>query len=155
MNKKTSVVWLAAGIVSVLALATPNLAQANHYLSHQRHEKARRQAALSGNWGELHRDRTELRKDLGELYRDRTDLRRDIRRGASADEIARKRAEIRQDLTEIAQDRREIRDDYGTLRRDSDWYGRNNGYPYRNNSNSRYDRYQGNRSGWWNSWFGR
>src|SRR2546426_4873700 len=125
MNRKTSVVWLAVGIVSLLALATPNLAEANHYLRHQKHERARRQAAVNDNWGELHRDRAELRKDLGEFYRDRADLRRDIRRGASPAEIARKRAEIQQDLAEIGQDRREIRDDYGALRRDSDWYGRN------------------------------
>ena len=147
MNKKTSVVWLAAGIVSVLALATPNLAQANHYLRHQRHEKARRQAALSRDWwGDRTELRHDLRRDVGELYRDRAELRHDLRRGASADEIARDRAEIRRDLDDIAQDRKRIRDHYASPRRDSDQYDWR-GYPY-----GRYSGYgyPGNRYGWGN-----
>jgi hypothetical protein len=53
-------------------------------------------------WGN---DSREQREDLRELWRDRQELRRDLRRGASADEIARDRAEIRRDRREIYSDR--------------------------------------------------
>jgi len=119
----------AAGMVSLLALGTPNLADATHYARHQRHEKARHQAArqeIRQDWAELRKDRTELRRDHAELERDRADLRRLARRGASRHEIINKRKEIHDDLREIAQDRRELREDYAELRRDRGSFGYGN-----------------------------
>jgi hypothetical protein len=119
----------AAGIVSLLALGTPNLADANHYARHQRHEKARQQAArqeIRQNWGEMRNDRAELRRDQAELARDRADLGRLSRHGASREVINNKRKEVHQGLREIAQDRRELRDDFAELRRDRARYGYGN-----------------------------
>ena len=114
---------LAAGIVSLLAFGTPNVADAN---SHNRQKKLDEAA------------RRELKKDHNELERDRRDLSRLYRNGASRDDIYRKRTEIRDDLREIAQDRQQLgyRDDR-----------------YRYGNFDRYDNSgRRNRSdnGWWN-----
>lgn len=143
MRTKTSMALLAAGIVSLLALGNPNLANAD-WRSRQKkldHAAAR---AQQGARAELYRDRAELRRDYAELERDRADLRRLYRRGASRDEIVRKRGEIRQDLGEIAQDRREIRDDLGELRRDRNQYG----FGWGNDGWNR-GRWRWNDNGWW------
>jgi len=147
MRTKISTALLATGIVSVLAFGSPGLANADARSRQKKldHATAR---AHQGAWGELHKDRAELRRDHAELEQDRADLQRLRRRGASRDEIVRKRAEIRQDLGEIVQDRREIRDDYGVLGRNRDRYGSDN-------SN---DRWNGNQGGWNrndNGWWGR
>jgi hypothetical protein len=129
MMTKALLPLAAAGMVSVLVLGTPNLADATHYARHQRHEKARHQAArqeIRQNWGEIRNDRAELRRDRVELARDRADLRRLSRQGASREVINNKRKEIHQDLREIAQDRGELRDDYAELRRDRARYGYGN-----------------------------
>jgi hypothetical protein len=121
--------WLslfAAGIVSLLAFGTPNVADAN---SHNRQKKLDEAA------------RRELKKDHNELERDRRDLSRLYRNGGSRDDIYRKRAEIRGDLREIAQDRRQLGryDDYRGERYRYGNYGRfdNSGWNSGNN-------------GWWN-----
>jgi len=141
MKIKTSMVLLAAGVVSLLALGRPNLADAD-WRSRQKNldRAAARQA--NNNRGELHKDRAEYRRDLGELERDKADLRRLYRSGASRGEIVRKRGEIRQDLGEILQDRREIRDDFGALRQNQYNSGWGN---YRRNDN----RWSRNDHGWW------
>jgi len=111
----------AAGMVALLALGLPNLADANRFPRHQRLEPARHQAArqeIRQDWTEIRKDRAELRRDQAELERDRVDLRRLSRHGASREVINNKRKEIHQDLREIAQDRRELREDYAELRRD-------------------------------------
>lgn len=126
MMTKSILPLFAAGMVSLLALGMPNLADANHYLRHQRHAKARHQAArqeIRQDWAEIRKDRAELRRDHAELERDRADLRHLYRRGASREVINNKRKEIRDDLREIAQDRRELRDDYAELRRDRGFFG--------------------------------
>ena len=126
MMRKALLPISAAGMVSLLVLGTPNFADANHYARHQRHEKARQQAArqeIRPNWGEIHKDRAELQRDRAELARDRADLARLHRHGASRAAINDKRREIHQDLGEIFQDRRELRDDFGELRRDRARYG--------------------------------
>jgi hypothetical protein len=146
MKAKTSMVLLAVGVISLLALGRPNLADAN---SRSRQKKLDHAAARQANntRAELYKDRAEYRRDLGELERDKVDLRRLSRSGASRSEIERKRAEIRQDLGEIFQDRREIHDDFGGLGRD--------GY---NSSSRDYGRYD-NRDAWsrnernrWGAW---
>jgi DNA repair exonuclease SbcCD ATPase subunit len=109
----------AAGIVSLLAFATANLANADVRSRQKNLDKAAARAG-NGRVTELQRDRAELRRDYAELERDRADLRRLQRSGASRQEIIRKRQEINGDLREIAQDRREIREDLGALRRDRD-----------------------------------
>lgn len=135
MKAKTSMVLLAAGVVSLLALGRPNLADADW---RSRQKKLDHAAARQGNntRAELYKDRAEYRRDLGELQRDRGDLRRLSRSGASRSEIERKRAEIQQDLGEISQERREIHDDFGALRQD--------GYNYGSGNSGRYD----NRDRW-------
>jgi len=126
MMTKILVPLAAAGMVSLLVLGTPNLADATHYARHQRHEKARHQAArqeIRQNWGEIRNDRAELRRDQAELARDRADLARLSRHGASREVINNKRKEVHQGLREIFQDRRELRDDFAELRRDRARYG--------------------------------
>lgn len=126
MMKKVLLPVSDAGLVSLLVLGTPNFADANHYLRHQRHEKARHQAArqeIRQNWGEIRNDRAELQRDRAELARDRADLARLHRQGASREVINNKRKEVHQGLREIAQDRRELRDDFAELRRDRARYG--------------------------------
>jgi len=129
MMTKSILTLSAAGMVSLLALGLPNLADANHYARHQRHEKARHQAArqeIRQDWAEIRKDRSELRRDQAELERDRADLRRLSRLGGSREVINNKRKEIHQDLREIAQDRRELREDYADPRRDRARYGYGN-----------------------------
>jgi hypothetical protein len=149
MTKKISIVLFAAGIVSLLSLAGPNPAGADHY-GRSRYE-TRRQAArqeIRQNWREIYNDRAELRRDIQEYGQDREALYRAYRRGASPAEIARLRGEVRESAREVAQDRRELRGDYWELRRDLDRYN----YSYGN-----YDRYgSGSWWGWNNSdWWGR
>ena len=125
MNKKTSMVWLAAGVISLLAFSSPDLAKADARSRQKKLDQAARHE-IGADWAELHNDRAELRRDVDELERDKIDLQRAYRRGGSRDEIARKRAEVRQDLGEIRQDRREIWDDHRELHRDrntSGWGG--------------------------------
>jgi len=120
----------AAGMVSLLALGMPNLADANRYPRQQRPEQVRHQAArqeIRQNWGEIRNDRAELRRDQAELARDRADLGRLSRHGASREVINNKRKEVHQGLREIAQDRRELRDDFAELGRDRARYGYGNG----------------------------
>ncbi len=161
MNRRASVVWLAAGILSLMVLGSANLAEANHFNRKIRHQNAARQEIFQDR-REIHRDRAELRGDLAELNRDRAELRRSIRRGASPAEIARRNAEVQQDFREIGQDRRELREDYAELRRDLDkygWndhrYGRDGGYGYWGNrgwvgDHDRYGWLNRNRYGWGN-----
>jgi cell division protein FtsB len=122
--------WLslvAAGIVSLLAFGTPNIADAN---ARNRQKKADEAA------------RRELKKDRNELERDRRDLSRLYRKGGSRDDVYRKRAEIRDDLREIAQDRRQLGryDDYR-----GDRYGYGNYGRYDNSA-----RWNRGDNGWWN-----
>jgi hypothetical protein len=151
MTKKISIVLFAAGIVSLLSLAAPNPARADHY-GRSRYE-TRRQAArqeIQQNWREIYNDRAELRRDVQEYGQDREALYRAYRRGASPAEIARLRGEVRESAREVAQDRRELRGNYWELRRDLDRYGYYNSY-------GNYDRYgSGSWWGWNNSdWWGR
>ena len=148
MNRKKTIVWLGAGMVSILALASHASADTRHF-GYPRYNRPAHQE-IRGDRKELFKDRAELHGDMRELYRDKAELRRDLRNRAGHDEIARDRAEIRQDFGEIRGDRREIRQDHGELRRDSDKYGWNK-YP---NSNGRY---AGNGSSGWdrNRWWTR
>ena len=116
---KTTKTLFAAGIVSLLIIAMPNLASAD---ARSRQKKLDKAAARAENARvtELQRDRAELRRDYAELERDRAELRRLHRAVAGREEIIRKRQEVQDGLREIAQDRREIRDDIGALRRDRD-----------------------------------
>ena len=123
MNKKNTVIWLGAGIVSVLVLANDAAADTNRFSRPGYHRSAHRE--IRADRKELFRDRVELRGDRRELHRDKAELRRDIRRGASPEEIAQGRAEVRQGLREVWQGRREIRQDHRELRRDFDKYGWN------------------------------
>ncbi|MGE5216305.1 MAG: hypothetical protein ACM3SP_04790 [Chloroflexota bacterium] len=123
MKTKTSIALLAAGIVSLLALGTPNLADANARNRQKKLDKAARH---------------ELNKDAAELQRDRADLRNLYRSGASRSDIYNKKAEIRDDLREIFQDRRQR--GYGDYRRDHGDYS-----SYGNRS-----RWSRDDSGWWN-----
>jgi len=147
MNRKNTVIWLGAGIVSVLALATEAGAEANRFGHPGYHRSAHRE--IRADRKELFRDRVELRRDLRELHRDKAELRRDVRRGASPQEIARGRAEVRQGMREVWQGRREIRQDHRELRRDFDKYGWNrspNGrFGYAGNRYSGWDRNRWNR----------
>lgn len=124
MKAKTTMALMAAGIVSLLALGTPDLADANA----RNRQKKLDQAA-----------RRELSKDHSELQRDRRDLQNLYRSGASRGDIYRKKAEIRDDLREIYQDRR----NYGNYRGDRNddryygWYG----------NQGRWNRHD---NGWWN-----
>ena len=123
MNKKNTVIWLGAGIISVLVFANQASADASRFGHPGYNRSAHRE--IRADRKELFRDRVELRRDLRELHRDRAELRRDIRRGASPEEIARGRAEVRQGMREVWQGRREIRQDHRELRRDLDNYGWN------------------------------
>jgi Skp family chaperone for outer membrane proteins len=125
MIKKTSLVFLAAGIVSLMAFGNPNSAEAN---ARNRQKKLDQTA---------HR---ELRKDYGELQHDREDLSRLYRSGASRSDIYRKKAEIRDDWREIGQDRQQL------YRGDSNGYGNDGRY----GSGDRYDNSGWNGgNGWW------
>jgi hypothetical protein len=146
MNRKKTIVWLGAGMVSILALASHASADTRS-LSYPRYNRPAHQE-IHGDRKELFKDRAELQGDKRELYKDKAELRRDLRNRAGHDEIARDRAEIRRDFGEIRSDRREIRQDHRELRRDFDKYGWNK-YP---NSNGRY---VGNGSSGWdhNRWW--
>lgn len=111
---KTTLSLFAAGVVSLLAIAVPDLASAD---ARSRQRDLDRAAARShrSRSTELQRDRTELRRDQAELERDRADLERLYRSGASRQEIERKRDEVRGDLRELAQDHREIGDSLEAL----------------------------------------
>lgn len=128
MKTKTSIALIAAGIVSLVALGTPNLADANSRNRLKKLDKAANH---------------ELGKDTAELQRDRADLRNLYRSGASRGDIYRKRAEIRDDLREIAQDRQQLYGRYGDNRYDNYRYGNYSGYGNR-------DRWNRNDNGWWN-----
>jgi DNA repair exonuclease SbcCD ATPase subunit len=142
MNRKKTIVWLGAGMISILALASHASADTRRF-GHPRYNRPAHQE-IRGDRKELFKDRAELRGDVRELHKDKAELRRDLRNHAGHDEIARDRAEIRQDFGEIRGDRREIRQDHGELRRDLDKYGWNRNPNY----NGRYS-YAGNRfSGW-------
>ena len=121
MKNTSPKILIAAGLVSLVALSIPSLADANA----RNRQKKLDQAA-----------RHELKKDSSELQRDRQDLSRLYRSGANRDEIAKKRAEIRGDWQEIAQDRHQLGSPYDGHRRDNYGYGN-------------YGRYD-NR-GWWNN----
>jgi len=152
MSKKISMAFFAAGLMSLLSLASPNPVQADHY-GRSRYE-TRRQAArqeIQQNWREIYNDKAELRRDSQEYYRDRDALRRAYQRGASPREIARLRNEVREGAREIEQDRRELREDYAELQQDMNRYGY---YGYGNGNNDR----SLNRGWWgWNNvdWWGR
>jgi Skp family chaperone for outer membrane proteins len=128
MIKKTSLVFLAAGIVSLMAFGNPNSAEANARNRQKKLDQAAHQ---------------ELRKDYGELQRDRADLSGLYRSGASRSDIYRKKAEIRDDWREIGQDRQQIyRGD-----RYSNGYGNDGRYGSR-------DRYDNSGWNWGNGWWG-
>jgi hypothetical protein len=130
MKTKTSVVWLAAGIISLLALGLPNVADAN---SRSRLKKLDQTA------------RHELGKDSAELQRDRVDLHNLYRSGASRGDIYRKKAEIRDDLREIYQDRQQLSRNYGDYRRDR--FDQRYDNSVWNGNRGRWNR---NDNGWWN-----
>ncbi len=111
---KANLSLFAAGIVSLLAFATPDLASADAR-SRQRDLDRAATRSQSSRLNELQRDRAELRRDQAELERDRADLARLQRSGASRQEIERKREEIRRDLKELAQDHREVSDSLEAL----------------------------------------
>ena len=136
---------LAAGFVSLLGVAMPNVASA-HDRDRQRDWYRSSARADSSRMSEFQRDRAELRRDQAELERDREDLQRLYRSGASREQIARKRQEIRDDLREIAQDHREVSDSLDSLTRTND-RGLDRSGRYDNNGwgSGRYDR---GRSGW-------
>ena len=140
---KTTKALFAAGIVSLLASAMPNLASAD---ARSRQKKLDKAAARAENArvAEFKRDRAELHRDYAELERDRADLQRLHRAGASREEISRKRKEVQDGLREISQDRREIRDHIGTLRRDR---GNDNGRW--GNNDWRHDRWSRNDNHGW------
>ena len=122
--KNASLMLLAAGIFSLLALSLPDLADANARNRQKKLDEAARR---------------ELKKDRNELERDRRDLSRLYRSGAGREEIYRKKGEIRDDLREIFQDRRQL-----------GRYGDYRGYGY---NYGRYDNrggWNGNDNGWWN-----
>jgi hypothetical protein len=139
MNRKKTIIWLGAGVVSILALASHASADTRHF-SYPRYNRPAHQE-IRADRKELFKDRAELRGDVRELYKDKAELRRDLRNRAGRDEIARDRAEIRQDFGEIRGDRREIRQDHRELRSDLNKYGWNR-YPNYNG------RYAGNGSSW-------
>jgi len=124
MMKKKSILFLAAGILSLLALGTPNLADAN---ARNRQKKLDKSAHHQVN------------NATAELQRDRADLRNLYRSGASRADIERKRAEIRDDLSQIYQNRDQI-GNYGAYRGDRD---DDDGYGNRSRRSQ-------NADGWWN-----
>jgi hypothetical protein len=149
MNKKSIIIGVGAGMISILGLTNQASADTRRF-DYPRYNRPAHQE-IRGDRKELFKDRAELRRDLRELHKDKAELRRDIRRGASPEEIARGRAEVRQGVREVWQDRREIRRDHGELRRDLDKYGWNR-YPNYNGSygyaGNRYSGWDRNRWGW-------
>jgi hypothetical protein len=150
MNRKKTIVWLGAGMISILALANHASADTRRF-GYPRFNRPAHQE-IRGDRKELFKDRAELRGDVRELYKDKAELRRDLRNHAGRDEIARDRAEIRQDFGEIQGDRREIGQDHGELRSDLNKYGWNR-YPnydgrYPGNASSSWDRNRWDRNPW-------
>ncbi len=143
MKRKSMIIIVGAGMISVLALASQASADTSRF-DYPRYNRPAHQE-IRGDRKELFKDRVELRRDGRELYKDKAELRRDIRHGASREEIARGRAEVRQGQREVWRDRREIRQDHQELRHDFN----NHGW---NRSPSNYGRYgyAGSRYGWWN-----
>lgn len=140
----TTKALFAAGIVSLLGIATPKTANAHD--RDRQYDRYRTSArAESSRMSELQRDRAELRRDQAELARDREDLQRLYRLGASRQAIDRKRQEIRDDLRELAQDHREVSESLENLNRgwdrgfDWDRYG---------SSSDRRGRYENTGWGW-------
>jgi septal ring factor EnvC (AmiA/AmiB activator) len=141
---KTTKALFAAGIVSLLAFAVPNSANADGR-SRQRDWNRTSARAESFRMSELQRDRAELRRDQAELERDRAELQRLYRSGASQREINRKRQEIRDGLREVAQDHREISESLEALTRRQD---RGFGRESISSSRDRWGRYDNNGWGW-------
>jgi hypothetical protein len=111
----------AAGVVSLLALGVPKLADANDSPRRWSRDSGRHQAVrheVRQDRAEIRNDRAELRRDHAELQRDRADLRSLYRSGANRTDINNKRHEIRDGRREVAEGRRELRQDYAELRRD-------------------------------------
>jgi hypothetical protein len=108
--KRTSVALLAAGVISLVSLASASSAHAD--------------------WRDRQRDiRRELSRDQAELERDREDLSRMYRNGANRREIDRKKAEIRQDMREVAEGRDRLNGGYyGYNRADNSWWNWGNGW---------------------------
>jgi hypothetical protein len=132
MKTKTSMALIAAGIVSLVALGTPNLADANSRNRLKKLDKAANH---------------ELGKDTAELQRDRADLHNLYRSGATRGDIYRKKGEIRDDLREIAQDRQQLYGRYGDYRYDNNRYDNR----YGNHDRwSRNDNASRNDNSWWN-----
>lgn len=148
MNRKIGITFLAAGVVSLLALGAYGTAEADQRGRYGRFEHSRRPAArqeLRQNRREIQRDRTELRRDMREYHQDRSALQRAHRRGASRAEIGRLRGEVRESRREVAGSRRELREDFAEHRRDLGRFGYGNG-GWQGNRGRR-DR---NDHGWWN-----
>jgi hypothetical protein len=122
--KKRSMVILAAGVLSLVALGSPNHADAD---SRNRQKKLDKTA------------HHEVTNATAELQRDRADLRNLYQSGASQAEIDSKRAEIRDDLSQISQDRGQV-GNYSQHRGDGDDDDR-----YVNRS-----RRSQSSNGWWN-----
>lgn len=166
----TAKALFAAGIVSLLGIATPKIANAHdrdrqydRYRSSVRAENSRwRELPRNrADWGrdwqrpvartdnsslsELQRDRVELRRDQAELARDREDLQRLYRSGASRQAIDRKRQEIRDDLRELAQDHREVSESLENLNRGWD---RGFDWDRYGSSSDRRGRYENTGWGW-------
>ena len=144
MMTQRSMGFLAAGVFSLVALGTPNLADANSRNRQKKLDKAAHH---------------EVTKATAELQRDRADLRNLYRSGASQAEIGSKRAEIRDDLSQISQDRGQV-GNYGQHRGDGDdddWYGsrsrrsqNSNGWWNWGGNQSSHSRQSQNDNGWWN-----
>lgn len=121
--KRTSVALLAAGVISLVSLASASSAHAD--------------------WRDRQRDvRRELSRDQAELQRDREDLSRMYRNGASRRDIDRKKAEIRQDMREITEGRDQLNgNSYGYNGYDNSWWNWGSGL-WGNSDRDRYDRYR-------------
>jgi len=118
MSRNTSIGLFAAAVISTVALAGPNSADAR-----DRHRNRAGRQEIRQDWAEIRRDRVELRRDIREYNRDRDALRRSYRRGASPGRVDHLRDEVRHGRQEIFHGRRELRDDYAKLRRDFDRRG--------------------------------
>jgi hypothetical protein len=141
MSRKIGTTFLAAGVVSMLALGAAGIAEADQRSRHGRFEHARRPAArqeLHQNRREIHRDRADLRRDLRDYRQDRAALQKAYRRGVSPSEIGRLRGEVRESGREVRESRRELREDFADHRRDLNRFGYGN--------RGRWDR---NDRGWW------
>ena len=149
MSKKSIIIGVGAGMISILGLVNQASADSRRF-DFPRYNRSAHQE-IRGDRKEIFKDHAELHRDVRELYKDKAELRRDLRNRAGRDEIARDRAEIRQDLGEIRGDRREIRQDHGELRGDLDKYGWNR-YPDYNGrygyAGYRYSGWDRNRWGW-------